>query len=235
MTPHIEAKKEDIAKTVIMPGDPLRAKFIAENFLENARLVNQVRGMFAYTGTYKGKEITVMGSGMGMPSIGIYSYELYKEYDVEQIIRIGTAGAYTEDLNLYDLLLVQKCYSESSFGSTQNGNDDPFREANFSLNFYIQEAASELGQHLTISCIHSSDVFYKENDNFKEIYEKYGCLACEMESFALFHNAQVLGKKAACILTVANSLVTGEETTSEERQNSLKDMITLALESSIKL
>ncbi len=234
MTAHIEAKKEDIAKTVIMPGDPLRAKFIAENFLENPRLVNQVRGMLAYTGTYKGKEVTVMGSGMGMPSIGIYSYELYKEYDVAQIIRIGTAGAYTKDLNVYDLLLTQKCFSESSFGQTQNGNAEKFREANFSLNFHIQEAAEELGKHLTIAVIHSSDVFYKENDNFRELYEKYGCMACEMESFALFHNAQVLGKKAACILTVSNNLVTGEETTSEERQNSLKEMITLALESSLK-
>lgn len=234
MTPHIEAKKEDIAKTVIMPGDPLRAKFIAENFLENPRLVNQIRGMLAYTGTYKGKEVTVMGSGMGMPSIGIYSYELYKEYDVNQIIRIGTAGAYTKDLNLYDLLLVQKCYSESSFGNTQNGSEERFKEANFALNFHIQEAASELGKHLTLAIVHSSDVFYKENDNFKEIYDKYGCLACEMESYALFHNASVLGKQAACILTISNSLVTGEETTSEERQKALKEMIELALESSLK-
>jgi len=233
-TPHNEANLGDIAKTVIMPGDPLRAKFIAENFLENPRLVNQVRGMLAYTGTYKGKKITVMGSGMGMPSIGIYSYELYKEYDVDQIIRIGTAGAYTKDLNLYDLLLVQKCYSESSFGYAQNGSENHFKEANFSLNFHIQDTASELGKHLTIAVIHSSDVFYKENDNFRELYEKYGCLACEMESFALFHNAEVLGKKAACILTVSNNLVTGQETTSEERQTALKEMITLALESSLK-
>ncbi len=234
MTAHIEARKEDIAKTVIMPGDPLRAKFIAENFLENPRLVNQVRGMLAYTGTYKGKEITVMGSGMGMPSIGIYSYELYKEYDVDQIIRIGTAGAYTKDLNVYDLLLTQKCYSESSFGHTQNGSEERFKEANFALNFHIQEAAEELGKHLTIAVIHSSDVFYKENDNFKELYEKYGCMACEMESFALFHNAEVLGKKAACILTISDNLVTGEETTSKERQTSLQEMIILALEASLK-
>ncbi len=235
MTPHIEAKKEDIAKTVIMPGDPLRAKFIAENFLENPRLVNQVRGMFAYTGTYKGKEVTVMGSGMGMPSIGIYSYELYKKYDVDQIIRIGTAGAYISDLNLYDLLLVQRCFSESSFGQAQNGSEEKFKEANFALNFHIQEAAEALGKHLTIGVIHSSDVFYKENDNFRELYEKYGCMACEMESFALFHNAQVLGKKAACILTVSDNLVTKAETTSEERQKSLKDMIELALESMLRV
>ncbi len=235
MTAHIEAKKEDIAKTVIMPGDPLRAKFIAETYLENPRLVNQVRGMLAYTGTYKGKEITVMGSGMGMPSIGIYSYELYKEYDVENIIRVGTAGSYTKDLNLYDLLLVQKCYSESSFGRTQNGSEDIFKEANFALNFHIQETANELGKHLTIATIHSSDVFYKEQDNYEELYQKYGCLACEMESFALFHNASVLGKKAACILTISDSLVTGEETTSEERQQSFRNMMELALETTLKL
>ncbi len=235
MTPHIEANKEDIAKTVIMPGDPLRAKFIAENYLEDAKLVNQVRGMFAYTGMYKDHRVTVMGSGMGMPSIGIYSYELYKEYDVDQIIRIGTAGAYTKDLNLYDLLLVQKCFSESSYGRSQNGSEEMMKESDFSLNFHIQEAASELGKHLTIATIHSSDVFYKENDNFQELYQKYGCLACEMESFALFHNAKVLGKKAACLLTISDNLVTKEETTSIERQTALKDMIELALETVLKL
>ncbi len=235
MTPHIEAEKGSIAKTVIMPGDPLRAKFIAETYLENPKLVNQVRGMFAYTGTYKGKEVTVMGSGMGMPSIGIYSYELYREYDVENIIRIGTAGAYTKDLNLYDLLLVQKCYSESSFGKTQNGSEEEFKESSFALNFYLEKTAEEMGKHLTVACVHSSDVFYKEQDNYSELYQKYGCLACEMESFALFHNASVLGKKAACLLTVSNNLVTGAETTSEERQKALLDMIELALETSLKL
>lgn len=235
MSTHIEAKRDEIANTVIMPGDPLRAKFIAETFLENSKLVNQIRGMLAYTGEYKGHKVTVMGSGMGMPSIGIYSYELYKEYNVDSIIRVGTAGAYTRDLNLYDILLVQKCYSESSFGRTQNGSDENMKESNISLNFHIQETAAELGRHLTIATVHSSDVFYKENDNYQELYEKYGCLACEMESFALFHNAQVLGKKAACILTVSNNLVTGEETTSEERQTAFKNMIELALETTLKL
>ena len=235
MTPHNEAKENEIAKTVIMPGDPLRAKFIAETYLDNCKLVNKVRGMYAYTGTYKGKEITVMASGMGMPSIGIYSYELYKFYNVDNIIRIGSAGSYTADLNLYDLVLVNACYSESSFAKTQNGDENNTMEASSYLNFYINETASELNKHITIGNIHSSDVFYKEQDNFREIYKEQGELACEMESFALFHNAKVLNKKAACLLTISNNLVTNAETTSEERQNSFTSMIELALESSLKL
>ena len=235
MTPHIEAKENEIAKVVIMPGDPMRAKFIAENYLKDYKLVNTVRGMYAYTGKYRDKEITVMASGMGMPSIGIYSYELYKFYNVEKIIRVGSCGAYTKDLNLFDIVLVNACYSESSFALTQNGCKDNMMNASSSINFYIKETAEEKNIHLSIANIHSSDVFYKENDNYKEIYEKYGCLGCEMESFALFHNANVLGKKAACLLTVSNNIVTGEETTSEERQNSFTKMIELALEGSLKL
>lgn len=235
MTPHIEAEKNSIAKTVIMPGDPLRAKMIAEKYLENVKLVNQIRNMYAYTGTYKGKEITVMGSGMGMPSMGIYSYELYTEYDVENIIRVGTAGAYTTDLNLYDVVLTEKSYSESSFAKTQNGETSDILYATESLNNEIIKAANDLNMKLVSGTIHSSDVFYKKNDNFKELYEKYGCLACDMESFALFHNANVCNKKAACLLTISNSLVTNEETSSEERQNSFNEMIKLALETAIRI
>ncbi|HPF83291.1 MAG TPA: purine-nucleoside phosphorylase [Bacilli bacterium] len=235
MTPHIEAKDNEIAKTVIMPGDPLRAKYIAETYLTDYKLVNNIRGMLAYTGKYKDKEITVMASGMGMPSIGIYSYELYKFYNVDNIIRIGTAGSYTKDLELHDLILVNGSYSESSFAKTQNGCLDKMLYASDYLNFYIKEAAEELSKHISISNIHSSDVFYKENDNYKELYDNEGCMACEMESFALFHNANVLKKRAACILTVSNNLVTGAETTSMERQKSLNDMIILALESAIRL
>lgn len=231
MTPHIEAKKEDIAKTVIMPGDPLRAKMIAETFLDNPRLINKVRNILGYTGTYKGKEVTVMASGMGMPSIGIYSYELFKFYDVDNIIRVGTAGAYTKDLNLYDIILVNASYSDSTYAKVQNGSEDTLINASSNLNFYLQDAASRLNIPLTIANIYSTDVFYKENDNYLELYHKYGCLACEMESFALFHNAKVLGKKAACLLTVSDNLETKEETTSEERQNSFKQMIEVALES----
>ena len=231
MTPHNEAKKEEIAKTVIMPGDPLRAKYIAENFLSDYKLVNTVRNMYAYTGKYNGKDVTVMASGMGMPSIGIYSYELFKFYDVDEIIRVGSAGAYTKDLNLYDVVLVNGCYSESSYAKTQNGCEDNMMYASDNLNFYIKQAASENNIPITIANVHSSDVFYKENNNYKELYEKYGCMCVEMESFALFHNAKVLNKKAACILTISDSLVTKEETTAEERQNSFNKMIELALKS----
>lgn len=231
MTPHIEANKEDIAKVVIMPGDPLRAKFIAETYLSDYKLVNSVRNVYAYTGLYKGKRITVMASGMGMPSIGIYSYELYKFYDVDKIIRVGSAGSYTKDLNLYDLILVNGCYSESSYARTQNGCEDDIMYASDTMNLVIKQTAENLNIPITIANVHSSDVFYKDNNNFKELYEKYGCLAVEMESFALFHNANNLNKRAACILTVSDSLVTNEVTTSEERQNSFTTMIELALES----
>ena len=231
MTPHNEARKEDIAKTVLMPGDPLRAKFIAENFLDDYKLVNQVRNVFAYTGFYKGKKVTVMASGMGMPSIGIYSYELYNFYDVDTIIRVGSAGAYTDKLNLYDIVLADGAYSESSFAKTQNGEERNILHGNKELNEHILKTAERLGIKVCYNNIHSSDLFYKENDNFREIYEKYNCCCVEMESFALFHNANVLGKKAACLLTISDNLVTHAKTTPEERQNSFKQMIELALES----
>lgn len=235
MTPHNEAEKGMIAKTVLMPGDPLRAKYIAETFLENPKLVNQVRGMYAYTGTYKGKEITVMASGMGMPSIGIYSYELYKFYDVENIIRIGSAGSYVKELNVYDVLLVDKAYSESSYAKTQNNEERNILESSKYLNDIIINTANLLDQKISIGTIHSSDVFYKENNNYQELIEKYGVQAVEMESFALFHNANVLNKKATCLLTISDSFVTNEETTSEERQTHFNEMIKLALESALKL
>lgn len=235
MTPHIEAKIGEIAKTVLMPGDPLRAMYIADKFLTDVKLVNSVRNIYAYTGFYKNKEITVMASGMGMPSIGIYSYELYKFYNVENIIRIGSAGAYTDKIKLYDVLLVDDCYSESSFAKTQNGETKDILSGNTSINNKIIETAKDINQEITVGRIHSSDVFYKQNDNFRNLYEKYGCLACEMESFALFHNANVLNKKAACILTVSDNLVTLERATTEQRQNSFNDMMKLALESAIRL
>lgn len=235
MTPHNEAKKSDIASTVLMPGDPLRAKYIAETFLTGVRLVNTVRNMYAYTGKYKNKEITVMASGMGMPSMGIYSYELYKFYDVENIIRIGSAGAYTKNLNLYDIVLVKDCYSESSYALMQNGETRNILNSSEKLNNIILETAKKNNIELFSGRVHSSDVFYKNNDNFKELNEKYNCLACEMESFALFHNANSLHKKAACLLTISDNLVTKEETTSGERQNSFNKMIELALDSVVKL
>lgn len=229
MTEHIEAKLNEIASTVIMPGDPLRAKMIAEKYLDNYKLVNNVRNMLAFTGTYKGKNVTIMASGMGMPSIGIYSYELYKFYNVENIIRVGTCGAYTNKLKVYDTVLASEVYSESNYAYLQNGSEDHIIKGSESLNNSIIENAKNLDIDLKVGPVHSSDVFYKENDNFKEINKLYGCLGVEMESFALFHNARVLGKKAACLLTISNNLVDGSTTTSEERQNKFFDMIELAL------
>ncbi len=234
-TPHIESKKEDIAKVVLMPGDPLRAKYIAEHFLENYRQVNTVRNAFGYTGTYKGKEVTVFASGMGMPSIGIYSYELFKFYDVDTIIRIGSAGSYTEKLGLYEVLLVEGAYSESSFAKVQGNEIRNILYSNEEVNKKLEETAQELNIKLNKGIVHSSDVFYKENDNFRELYEKYGCLACEMETFALFHNANVLNKKASALVTISDNLVTKEETTSEERQNSFTNMMKIALDTALKL
>ena len=235
MTPHIESKLEEIADTVIMPGDPLRAKLIAEKYLKNYKQVNTIRNMFAYTGYYKDKLVTIMGSGMGMPSIGIYSYELYKEYNVKNIIRIGTCGAYTKDLDLYDVILVNAAYSDSTYAKVQNNSDDTLIEASQALNLYIKNTSDELNKHLSIANIYSSDVFYKENDNYKEIYDKYGCLGVEMESFALFHNAKILNKRAACLLTVTDNFETNKKIDATDRQNSLTNMIEIALESTLNL
>lgn len=229
MTEHIEAKLGEIAKTVIMPGDPLRAKMIAEKYLIDYKLVNQTRNIFAYTGYYNGKEVTVMASGMGMPSIGIYSYELYKFYNVENIIRVGTAGAYTKDLNLYDTVLALDSYSDSSYGLIQNGDCNNIIEGSNELNNKIIESATKLNINLIKGRLYSSDVFYKENDNYIEYVNKYNCIACEMESFALFHNAKVLGKNAACLVTISNSLVDGSTTSAETRQNAFTKMIEIAL------
>lgn len=229
MTAHNEAKKEEIAKTVIMPGDPLRAKFIAEHYLEKATLVNQVRGMLAYTGYYHGTKLTVMGSGMGMPSIGIYAYELFHDYEVQSIIRIGSCGAYQENLQLFDVLLVKEAYSESTYAQVQSNNLANELKPSATLNESIKETAKQLELPLIEGKIHSSDVFYGGEEAKKMAIAK-GCLATEMESFALFQTAQLLNKQAACILTVSNSLVTQEETTSEERETAFRTMIELALE-----
>ncbi|HHT98917.1 MAG TPA: purine-nucleoside phosphorylase [Acholeplasma sp.] len=232
-TPHIELKDKDlIAKTVLMPGDPLRAKFIAETFLTNVVQINGVRNMFGYTGYYNKKKVTVMGSGMGMPSIGIYSYELFKFYDVEKIIRIGSAGAYTKDLNLYDVVLAKDAFSESSYAKTMGVTGRKILAANKSLNNRILKAAEKLNTEVHVHTIHSSDVFYRLNaDEYKDIHEKYGAACVEMESFALFANAKALGKKAACLLTISDNLVTHEVTTSQERQEAFTKMMLIALNS----
>lgn len=235
-TPHNEAQSGDIAKTVLMPGDPLRAKFIAEEYLSSVKQFNAVRNMFGYTGEYKGQKVSVMGSGMGMPSIGIYSYELYSQYNVENIIRIGSAGSYSEEAKVYDVILASSAYSESSYAKTQNGYDKDVTYPSEKLNDIIRQSAKELNIGLIEGCVHSSDVFYREDKTpyFKRLYSEKGCICVEMESFALFHNANVLGKNAACILTISDSFVTSQVTTAEERQKSFTDMMEIALNSAIK-
>ena len=234
MAIHNEAKMGDIAKTVLMPGDPMRAKFIAETFLEDYRLVNQVRGALAFTGKYKGKEITVMASGMGMPSIGIYSWELYSFYGVENIIRIGSAGSYSARLDVLDVVLASEAYSESSFAKTLSGYDKDTILPGKHINDVIIQAAKDADIECKLARVHSADVFYTQK-TWQEISAANRCDCVEMESFALFHNANILGKNAACLLTISDSFVSKRELTSDERQNSFKNMMTVALEAAIKL
>jgi len=235
-TAHNKAEKGQIAKVVLMPGDPLRAKFIAETYLENPVQFNDVRNMFGYTGTYKGKEVSVMGSGMGMPSIGIYSYELYTQYDVETIIRIGSAGAYTDEIEVYDVFVVDAAWSESSYAKVQSGYDKDTTYPSKEVTDKIVAVAGGLNIPVTRGTTHSSDVFYKQDapNYWEKLHKDHACVTVEMESFALFHNAAVLGKKAACILTVSDSLVSHVYTTAEERQNSFTKMMEIALETAIK-
>ena len=233
-TPHIEAQKGDIAKVVLMPGDPLRAKFIAETFLTDVKKFNTVRNMFGYTGLYKGKEVSVMGSGMGMPSIGIYSYELYTDYDVESIIRIGSAGSYSERANVYDVVLADSAYSESSFAKVAFNYEEDILKPSAALNERLLDSAEKLGIDVITGRIHSSDVFYRDSGtNWEELRDNHDVLCVEMESFALFANAKKLDKKAACILTISDSFVTQEVTSAEERQTAFTKMMEIALDTAI--
>ncbi|VEU62753.1 purine-nucleoside phosphorylase [Mycoplasmopsis bovirhinis] len=230
MTPHISAKKGEIAKTVIMPGDPLRAKYIAETFLDPGyKLVNSVRNMFMYTGTYKGKEITIAGSGMGCPSIGIYSYELFKFYDVDRIVRIGSAGSYVKELGLYEVVLATEAYADSdAFRKLALGKGGNTSLPSARLNEEIQNIANELGHKLTKGRVHSSDVFYSVVPLEERIKETQA-VCVEMESYALFTNAEATGKEAACLLTISDNLITKEETSSQERQTAFVKMMEIAL------
>lgn len=234
-TPHNQAKPGEIAKSVLMPGDPLRAKFIAENFLKGARLVNEVRLAYAYTGEYKGKEVSVMASGMGMPSMGIYSYELFKFYGVDQIIRIGSSGAYVEELRLYDVVLAESVWSDSSFAMVQNGAGEDIIYPSSRLNDKIKTVSERLNIPMSLEKVHSSDVFYTEPhmDDYRKIYENHHCTCVDMESFALFHNARILEKDAACLLTISDSFPTGESASPKERQESFTNMMKIALEASL--
>ena len=237
MTPHNNAPDGAFAKTVLMPGDPLRAKFIAETFLEDVELVTSVRNCLGYTGKYKGVPVSVMASGMGMPSIGIYSHELYSFYGVENIIRIGSAGSYTDRLAVQDVVLADSCYSESSYAYVHNRVTDKVLYPSEEINKVIWETAEQLGIEVQTVEVHSSDVFYggPNAESWQSLRERTSVDCVEMESFALFHNANVLGKRAACLLTISDSFINHVELSAEERQNSFRTMMTLALESAIKL
>jgi len=238
-TPHNEAKIGEIAKTVIMPGDPLRAKYIAENFLDSYKLVNSVRGMYAYTGTYKGKEITVMAHGMGMPSIGIYCYELYKVYGVENIIRIGSCGGYKPELKLFDIILSENVFSESNFALTLNNENCHIVSADYALNSIIADTAKEANINIHVGntvCTDCFDVYMADVNQFlSRIPEGFNPVSAEMEAFALFYVAKVLNKKAACLMSVVDSKYIKDIATPEERQTGLNNMIKLALDSSLKV
>ena len=232
MTPHIEAKKEEIAKIVIMPGDPLRAKMIAETYLENPKLVNQVRGILAYTGTYKGKEITVMASGMGMASMGIYSYELFTAYNVSKIIRIGSCGCYDQNLKLGDTVLAKRTTSKSKIDEAMFDDKTNVAYAWDEMNDVIKEAADGVDIVLHERNVTTLDVFdlyapFLKTEHVDEIVE--------MEAYALFKIARHLGRKAACLLTVVDINNVKEHMTAEEREQKLNDMILVALESTLSL
>lgn len=235
-TPHISANKGDFADTVLMPGDPYRSQLIAENFLIDARLVNDVRGVKGYTGLYKGRKISVMASGMGMPSIGIYSYELFNFFGVEKIIRVGSAGSYRKDVKLRDIVLGQAACTDSAFVRQFGLPGDFAPIADFGLLTTAVSEANKLGLTYHVGNILSSDRFYGDGEGLPDwkqpvaLWSKMGVLAVEMEAAALYMNAARAGKRALCICTVSDSLVTGEATTAEERQNSFTDMIRLALE-----
>ena len=231
-TPHNSAGKGDFAKTVLMPGDPLRAKMIAEKFLKNAKLVNEVRGMYAYTGLYKDKPVSVMASGMGMPSMGIYSYELFNIYDVDNIIRVGTIGGISEKLKLRDIVLAIASCTPSTYADQFGLPCRPAAAASYSLLKKADEAAASLGKQVNVGTVLCSDVFYDESDSLAE-WGKMGVLGVEMESAALYYNAARSGKNALCICTVSDCPLTGEECTSEERQDSFIDMVLIALETAV--
>ncbi|MCH4390161.1 purine-nucleoside phosphorylase [Staphylococcus haemolyticus] len=229
-TPHIQPNGTKIAKTVLMPGDPLRAKYIADNFLENVEQFNEVRNMFGYTGTYKGKEVSVMGSGMGIPSIGIYSYELYNFFDVDTIIRVGSCGALQENVNLYDVIIAQAASTNSNYVDQFNipGHFAPI--ADYDLITKAKNVADEIGAVSHVGNVLSSDTFYNADKTFNDNWQKMGILGIEMESAGLYLNAINASKKALGIFTVSDHILKDEATTPEERQNSFTQMMEIALE-----
>ena len=234
-TPHISAQKGEFAKTVLMPGDPLRAKFIAETFLEKARLVNNVRGIGGYTGFYQGKEVSVMASGMGMPSLGIYSYELFHFYEVDHIIRIGTAGAIRADLKLRDVVAGMGACTNSSFAKQYQLPGDYAPIASYRMLQTAVDTAKQQGIDLIVGNLYSSDTFYDEREDSLLRWQKMGVLAVEMEAAALYMNAALSGKEALAICTISDCPLTGESSTSEERQSSFTQMMEIALQTAVRL
>lgn len=236
-TAHNEANLGDIAKTVIMSGDPLRVKKIAEDYLENPKLVNKIRNIYAYTGTYKGKEITIMAHGMGMPSAGIYVYELYKFYGVEKIIRLGSCGTYVDNIDLLDIILVNESYTESNFSYTLNNEHVNISKSSEKLNEEIEKIAQRENINIVKGNVCTTDCFdwYMTDLNkfLDRLPKELNIIAAEMESFAIFYIASLLKKEAACLLTVVDSHYKKQELTAEERQNSIDKMTILALESII--
>lgn len=234
-TPHINAKPGDFGRTVLMPGDPLRAKFIAENFLTNPVLVNNVRGVQGYTGEYKGVKVSVMASGMGMPSIGIYSYELFNFFDVDNIIRVGSAGGMQENVHVRDLVIGMGASTNSCYGA-QFGLPGSFSAiASYPLMAAAIESTKENGVDYHVGNILSSDTFYSDDAEASAKWRKLGVMAVEMEAAALYMNAARAGKNALVILTISDHLLTGEATTAEERQNSFTQMMEVALETAVKM
>lgn len=232
-TPHINANPGDFGKTVLMPGDPLRAKYIAENFLENPVLVNNVRGVQGYTGTYKGTKVSVMASGMGMPSIGIYSYELFNFFGVENIIRVGSAGSLDKNVKVRDIVLGMGASTNSNYARQFQlpGTYAPI--ANYTLLSEAIKASENIGATYHVGNILSSDTFYDAQSDANEKWQKVGIMAIEMEAAALYMNAAYAGKRALAILTISDSIVTGEATTAEERQTSFTEMMKIALDTAV--
>lgn len=233
-TAHIESNLGDIASIVIMPGDPRRASYIAKNYLNDVVKVNDVRGITAYTGLYKNKKVTVFPSGMGIPSMGIYSYELFKFYNVDTIIRIGTMGSYVDSLDVGDLVLTNRSYSDSSFALVQSNYDKNYLDANIEINKIIEDTAKKNNIILKNGDIYTSDVFYADTD-YEALRDKYNVVGVEMETFGLLQEARITGKKATAIFTISNSFVNNRELSSSEREKNLDKMITLALETSLNL
>ena len=234
-TVHIESNRGDISDVVLMPGDPKRSEYIAKNFLKDYKLINSVRGMTAYTGYYKDRLVTVFPSGMGIPSMGIYSYELYKEYGVENIIRIGSCGGYSERLKLNDVILVKNSYSESTYAKALTGSKDKTVASSDSLNLMIESAAKDNKINIVKGNIYCSDAFYELEYDYKERVREKDVLGIEMETFALFNNAKKFGKGASALLTVSDLFFSEEKLSSEDREKNLNEMIILALESCLKL